>query len=41
VFENRVMRRIFEPKRDEVIGKRRKRHNEELNYCTVHPILFG
>jgi len=30
VFENRVSRRIFEPKRDEVIGKRRKLHNDEL-----------
>jgi len=30
VFENRVTRRIFGPKRDEVIGKWRKLHNEEL-----------
>jgi hypothetical protein len=29
VFENRVLRRIFGPKRDEVIGKWRKLHNEE------------
>jgi hypothetical protein len=31
VFENRVLRRIFEPKRDEVTGKRRKLRNEELH----------
>jgi hypothetical protein len=35
VFENRVFRRIFGPKRDEVIGGWRKLHNEELHnlYC--------
>jgi hypothetical protein len=31
VFENRVLRRIFGPKRDEVTGKRRKLHNWELH----------
>ena len=31
VFKNRVLRRIFGPKRDEVTGERRKLHNEELN----------
>jgi hypothetical protein len=31
VFENRVLRRIFGPKRDEVIGEWRKLHNEELH----------
>jgi hypothetical protein len=31
VFENRVLRRLFEPKRDKVTGERRKLHNEELN----------
>jgi hypothetical protein len=30
-FENRVLRRVFGPKRDEVTGKWRKLHNEELN----------
>jgi len=30
VFENRVLRRIFGPKRDEVTGYRRKLHEEEL-----------
>jgi hypothetical protein len=32
VFENRVLRRIFGPKRDEVTGEWRKLHSEE-----VHP----
>jgi hypothetical protein len=31
VFENRVLRREFGPKRDEVTGERRKLHNEEMN----------
>ena len=31
VFENRLVRRIFGPKRDEVTGEWRKLHNEELN----------
>ena len=30
VFANRVLRRIFGPKRDEVIGEWRKLHNKEL-----------
>jgi hypothetical protein len=30
-FENRVLRRVFGPKRDEVAGEWRKLHNEELN----------
>ena len=36
VFENRVQRRIFGSKRDEVIGEWRKLYNEELNelYCS-------
>jgi len=36
VFENRVLRRIFGPKGDEVTGEWRKLHNEELNdmYCS-------
>jgi len=36
VFENRVLRRIFGSKKDEVTGKWRKLHNEELNdlYCS-------
>jgi hypothetical protein len=40
VFENRVLRRIFGPKRDEVTGEWRRLHNEEL--CDLYsPILFG
>jgi len=36
VFENRALRGIFGPKRDEVSGEWRKLHNEELNdlYCS-------
>jgi len=36
VFENRVLGRIFGPKRDEVTREWRKLHNEELNdlYCS-------
>jgi len=30
VFENRVLRRLFGSKRDEVTGEWRKLHNEEL-----------
>jgi hypothetical protein len=31
VFENRVLREVFGPKRDEVTGEWRQLHNEELN----------
>jgi hypothetical protein len=31
VFENRVLRRVFRPKRDEGTGKGRQLHNKELN----------
>jgi hypothetical protein len=36
VFENKVLRRIFGPKRDKVTGEERKLHYEELNdlYCS-------
>jgi hypothetical protein len=30
IFENRVLRRIFRPKRDKVIGEWRRLHNKEL-----------
>jgi len=35
VFENRMLRGIFGPKKDEVTGELRKLHNGELNdlYC--------
>jgi len=31
VFENRVLRRIFGPKRNEITREWRKLHNDELN----------
>jgi len=37
VFENRVLRRIFGPKRDEVTGEWRKLHNEKLNNLYSSP----
>jgi hypothetical protein len=37
VFVNRVLRRIFEPKRDEVTGKWRKLHSEELHILYSSP----
>jgi hypothetical protein len=37
VFENRVLRRIFGPKRDEVTGEWRTLHNEELNDLYYSP----
>jgi hypothetical protein len=40
VFENRVLRRIFEPKRDEVTGGRRKLHNEELRNLYSSPSII-
>jgi hypothetical protein len=30
IFENRMLRRTFEPKRDEITGEWRRLHNEEL-----------
>jgi len=40
MFQNRVLRRIFEPRREEVTGEWRKLHNEELMSCTPQPVLF-
>jgi len=40
VFENRVLRRIFGPKRDEVT-REWKNYVMSLMICTAHPILFG
>ena len=37
VFENRILRQIFGPKRDEN-GEWRRLHNEEINSFTVHLI---
>ena len=39
MFANKVLRRIFGPKRDEVTGEWRKLHNEELNDYIAHRIL--
>jgi hypothetical protein len=40
VFENRVLRGIFGPKRDEVTGDWRKLHNEELHNLYPSPVLL-
>jgi hypothetical protein len=40
VFENRVLRRIFGRKRDEVTGKWRKLHNEELHILYSSPNII-
>jgi len=37
VFENRVLRRIFGPRRDEVTGELRRLHNVELNDMYASP----
>jgi hypothetical protein len=41
VFENRVLRKIFGPKWDEVTMKWRRIHNEELNFLYWSPYIFG
>jgi hypothetical protein len=40
MFENRVLRRIFGPKRDEVTGEWRKLHNEELHNLYSSPNII-
>jgi hypothetical protein len=40
VFENRVLRRIFGPKRDEVEGVWRKLHNEKLRNLYSSPSIM-
>jgi hypothetical protein len=40
VFENRVLRRIFGPKRNEVAGKLGKLHNEELHNLYSSPDII-
>jgi hypothetical protein len=40
MFENRVLRRIFGPERDEVAGGSRKLHNEELHNLYSSPNII-
>jgi hypothetical protein len=40
VFQNRVLRRIFGPKRDEATGEWRRLHNEELNNLYSSPNII-
>jgi hypothetical protein len=40
VFENRVLRRILGPKRDEVTGEWNKLHNEELHILYSSPNII-
>jgi hypothetical protein len=40
VFENRILRRISGPKRDEVTGEWRKLHNEELYNLYSYPNII-
>jgi hypothetical protein len=40
VFENRVLRRIFGPNRDDVTGDRRKLHNDELHNLHSSPNII-
>jgi hypothetical protein len=40
VFENRVLRKIFGPKRDEVTGEWRELHNEELHNLYSSPDII-
>jgi hypothetical protein len=41
LFENRVLRRIFGPRRDDMMGEWRKLHNEELHnlYCRLRNLV--
>jgi len=39
MFDNRVLRRIFAPKRDEVTGEGGNYITRNLMICTAHPIL--
>jgi hypothetical protein len=41
VFENRVLRGIFEPKRDELRGSGENYIMRSFIICTAHQILFG
>jgi hypothetical protein len=41
VFQSRVLRRIFGPKRDEVAGGWKRLHNKELHNLNCSPNLLG
>jgi hypothetical protein len=41
VFENRVLRRIFGPKRDEVTGEWKRQRNEELYFLYSSPNIIS
>jgi hypothetical protein len=41
VFENKLLRKIFGPRREEVTGDWRKLYNEEINDLYSSPILCG
>ena len=41
VFENMVLRKIIEPRKDEVTGEWRRLHNKELMIYTPHPYCTG
>jgi len=40
VFENKVLRRIFQPKRDKVTREWRKLHNEAINDLNASPNII-
>jgi hypothetical protein len=40
VFENRALRRIFGPKKEEVAGGWRRHHNEELHNLDASPYII-
>jgi hypothetical protein len=41
VFENRMLRRIFSPKREKVAGGCKRLHNEELHKLYASPNVLG
>jgi hypothetical protein len=41
VFENRVLRRVFGPRRDQVTGNGVNYIMRSLMICTPHPVLFA
>jgi hypothetical protein len=41
VLENRVLKRVYGPKREEVTGDRRRVHNEELHNLYASPYVIG